>query len=130
MTDEQVIQRMVALYKERNSIAKIPWLPKPSDCIPEVWDTIVDCWVREPSQRPPFKRIHASLREEQRQRINPENHSWHSDQKNATIYDWESAVLIIIYYNTDNSRASVYAQTSPTFCMKNDSRSLIYETSL
>lgn len=74
MTDEQVIQRMVALYKERTSLTKIPWLPKPKDCSEDVWEIIMDCWQRDPSQRPPFKRIHQALREEQRQRLNQENH--------------------------------------------------------
>ena len=70
MTDEQVINRMVALYKERTSLTKIPWLPRPKDCPEDLWEIILDCWVRDPQQRPPFKRIHAALREEQRLRHN------------------------------------------------------------
>ena len=74
MTDEQVIQRMVALYKERTSLTIIPWLQKPRDCSEDVWEIIMQCWQRDASQRPPFKRIHAALRVEQ-QRLNQENHA-------------------------------------------------------
>jgi len=65
MTDEEVIKRMMTLYKPQLNLPMIPWLEKPSECSQDIWDIIMPCWHREASERPPFKRIYAALRAEQ-----------------------------------------------------------------
>ena len=79
LSDEQVIQRMVALYKDQSTITcgMVPWLPKPSvslthvltrfmfhlqDCPEETWEVIQTCWQREEASRPSFKKLYAQLR--------------------------------------------------------------------
>ena len=65
-SDEQVIQRMVALYNSAKNLSSIPWLPKPEFCPDEIWEIISNCWQREANQRPPFKTIPHAMSEEQR----------------------------------------------------------------
>jgi serine/threonine protein kinase len=67
MTDEQVIHRMVSLYKERSSLTIIPWLPKPDICPEGVWEIIEKCWMRDADKRPTFKHLNQLLNEERRQ---------------------------------------------------------------
>ena len=79
LSDEQVIQRMVALYKDQSTITcgMVPWLPRPSvtisgapvyftfhlqDCPEETWEVIQTCWQRDEASRPSFKKLHMQLR--------------------------------------------------------------------
>ena len=75
LKNDEVIQRMMALYKPDPSLPIIPWLEKPEYCSQHIWDIIMPCWQREASQRPSFKNIHSALRaEKQRCLLNSENH--------------------------------------------------------
>ncbi|XP_037082025.1 discoidin domain-containing receptor 2-like [Pollicipes pollicipes] len=58
MTDERVIETLAQLY---HNDAQQVYLPQPHDCPREIYDLLLECWRRDPLDRPNFREIHLFL---------------------------------------------------------------------
>ncbi|KAF0305794.1 Discoidin domain-containing receptor tyrosine kinase B [Amphibalanus amphitrite] len=58
LSDERVIEALARLY---HNDAQQVFLPQPHDCPREIYDLMLECWRRDPMDRPNFREIHLFL---------------------------------------------------------------------